>query len=311
MELVFWSIVFIVSLAILIKSSDYFTESAEKIGISFGMSPFVVGVTIVAIGTSLPELISSLFAIAAGSTEIITGNVVGSNIANIFLILGVAAVIAKKDIIIGHELINVDLPLLVGSAFMLTFMLLDGSLVWWESIILLLGLVVYVAYTMKSGVSDEEKDLYKDIEKPNHFTYLILLASIFGIFIGAKYTIDSVLALASLLSIGAEILALSVVALGTSLPELAVTISAAKMGKSDMAVGNILGSNIFNTFAIMGISGLITPILVTASLLSFAIPVMVGATLLYFFITQDKHLTRYEGWMLILFYVFFFVKSFA
>jgi len=111
------------------------------------------------------------------------------------------------------------------------------------------------------------------------------------------------------LNIGVEILALSVVALGTSLPELAVTISAARKGKGDMAVGNVLGSNIFNTFAVMGISGLITPIIVTQSLLMFALPVMVGATLLYFFITQDRHLTRYEGWMLILFYVFFFVKS--
>lgn len=309
MELVFWAVVFVISLAILIKSSDWFTESAEKIGLSFGMSPFVIGVTIVAIGTSLPELISSIFAIIANSTEIITGNVVGSNIANIFLILGVAAVIAKKDIIIGHELINVDLPLLVSSAFLLTFMLLDGSLVWWEGLILLAGLVIYFAYTLKAGSSEDEKAMYKDLDKPSNSTYLILLASIFGIFIGAKYTIDSVLALAGILNIGVEILALSVVALGTSLPELAVTISAARKGKGDMAVGNVLGSNIFNTFAVMGISGLITPIIVTQSLLMFALPVMVGATLLYFFITQDRHLTRYEGWMLILFYVFFFVKS--
>ena len=309
MELVFWAVVFVISLAILIKSSDWFTESAEKIGLSFGMSPFVIGVTIVAIGTSLPELISSIFAIIANSTEIITGNVVGSNIANIFLILGVAAVIAKKDIIIGHELINVDLPLLVSSAFLLTFMLLDGSLVWWEGLILLAGLVIYFAYTLKAGSSEDEKAMYKDLDKPSNSTYLILLASIFGIFIGAKYTIDSVLALAGILNIGVEILALSVVALGTSLPELAVTISAARKGKGDMAVGNVLGSNIFNTFAVMGISGLITPIIVTQSLLMFALPVMVGATLLYFFITQDRHLTRYECWMLILFYVFFFVKS--
>ncbi|GAH33655.1 unnamed protein product, partial [marine sediment metagenome] len=120
-----WIIVFVVSLFVLIKASDYFTHSAEKIGLFFGIPLFIVGATIVAVGTSLPELISSIFAVLRNSSEIVVGNVVGSNVANIFLVLGIAAIVGRR-MKLTYELIHVDLPLLIGSAFLLAVTIWDG-----------------------------------------------------------------------------------------------------------------------------------------------------------------------------------------
>ncbi len=312
---IFWLIVFIASLAVLVKSSDYFTEAAEKIGLALGMPAFIVGVTIVAIGTSLPELVSSIIAVFAGAPEIVVGNVVGSNIANIFLVLGLAAIIGKK-IKIGHELIHVDLPLLVGSAFLLAITIWDGKFTFSEAIICLVSLVVYLLYTVSAesnGDAEMKKEIKGEIKnKKIHWsTFAILFGSAFFLYVGAKYTIDSVIALSELLNIGREVIAVSAVALGTSLPELVVTVSAARRGKPEMAVGNVLGSNIFNALAVMGIPALFGTLIIPTSIITFSLPIMIIATLLYFFITQDKQITRWEGWMLVIFYVLFIGKIFA
>lgn len=125
-DVLLWSIIFIISLAVLIKSSDYFTHAAEKIGLYFGMPAFVVGVTIVAVGTSFPELISSIYAVLTNNSEIVIGNVVGSNITNILLVLGLAAIIGGK-LNTRYEVLHVDLPIVVGSAFLLGLMIWDGN----------------------------------------------------------------------------------------------------------------------------------------------------------------------------------------
>ena len=152
------------------------------------------------------------------------------------------------------------------------------------------------------------KDLQK--EKLSSKTWGIFIISSIFIFIGAKYTINSVIQLSELLNLGTEIIAISAVALGTSLPELMVSITAARKGKAEIAVGNILGSNIFNTFAVMGIPALFGVLIIPQSILSFGLPLMLAATLLYFFITQDNEITKWEGWMLIMFYAFFVIKLF-
>lgn len=308
MILLFWLIVFVVSLFILIKASDYFTDSAEKIGLSFGLSPFIVGVTIVAFGTSLPELASSIMAVLQNSSEIVVGNVVGSNITNIFLILGISAILGKT-LKIDHDLISVDLPMFVGSAFFLSLTILDGKFSIGEAILAIIGIILYTTYTAKADKKENELDIkiQKD-KKKNWIVYSILTLSIIFIYLGAKYTVDSVIKIAEILKIGKEIIAIGVVALGTSLPELVVSIRAAKKGKAEIAIGNILGSNIFNIFAVMGISALFGTLIIPNSIITFGLPVMLVATLLYFFITQDKKITIWEGWLLILFYVFFVGK---
>ena len=314
-ELVLWIGVLVVSLAILAKSSDYFTDSAEVIGNFFKLPAFIIGVTIVAIGTSLPELVSSLFAVFNGASEIVVGNVIGSNITNIFLVLGITAIISKK-ITILHELVRVDLPLLVGSAFLFAFTIWDGVFSLFEALLFIFGVIFYLVYTMSTQEEHKdisvEKKIRKDLqkEKLSSKTWGIFIISSIFIFIGAKYTINSVIQLSELLNLGTEIIAISAVALGTSLPELMVSITAARKGKAEIAVGNILGSNIFNTFAVMGIPALFGVLIIPQSILSFGLPLMLAATLLYFFITQDNEITKWEGWMLIMFYAFFVIKLF-
>lgn len=315
MSLLIWVLIFVASLAVLIKASDYFTDSAEKIGLYLGLPAFIVGVTIVAIGTSLPELISSIFAVLRGSSEIVVGNVVGSNITNIFLVLAITAIVGKK-LKITYELLHVDLPLLIGSAFLLAVTIWDGVFSFPEALLCIAGFVLYSAYTVYSEKKHGDEEIKKEMKgqlrrKPLDWkVWLILIVSSFFIYIGAKYTIESVIQLSQMLNIATEVIAISAVALGTSLPELVVSLSAARKGKPEMAIGNVLGSNIFNTFAVMGIPALIGNLVIPGSILAFGLPIMLIATLLYFFMTQEKELTRWEGWLLLIFYVFFIGKLF-
>lgn len=312
-----WIIVFVVSLFVLIKASDYFTHSAEKIGLFFGIPAFIVGATIVAVGTSLPELISSIFAVLRNSSEIVVGNVVGSNVANIFLVLGIAAIVGQK-MKLTYELVHVDLPLLIGSAFLLAVTIWDGIFSFPEALLCIAGIILYLLYTINTKkkherieIKKETKEEVKQGRKLDRKTLVILAVSAFFIYLGAKYTVESVIKLSEIFNIGKEIIAISAVALGTSLPELMVTIAAAKKGKPEMAVGNVLGSNIFNALAVMGIPALIGTLIIPYSILTFGLPMMLIATLLYFFITHDKEVTKWEGWLLVIFYVFFIGKLFS
>ncbi len=314
LPILIWILVFVVSLIVLLKASDYFTDSAAKIGIKLGIPEFIVGLTIVAIGTSLPELVASIVAVLRQSSEIVAGNVIGSNIANVFLILGIAAIISKR-IRVHYDLIHVDLPLFVGSAFLLAITIWDGVFTLAEGLIALAGVVLYLAFTVSEVGQTEQvndkKETKKQRLKKGKFeskAFIILVISAVFIYFGAHYTIESVLKISVILDIGKEIISISAVALGTSLPELLVCIKCARKGKPEMAVGNVLGSNIFNTFAVMGVPALLGNITVPDNLLMFGLPVMIIATLLFLFITQDKQITKWEGWLLVIFYVLFIGK---
>ncbi len=199
---------------------------------------------------------------------------------------------------------------------LLLFTIWDGVFTWREGIILLLGMVIYLWYTTASQKDLESQQTQKKAVKTKREslswkTIFVLLASCVFIFLGAKFTIDSIIELSAILNIGTEIIAMSAVALGTSLPELMVTISAAKQGNAEMAVGNVLGSNIFNSFVVMGVPAFFGSLSISQEVLMFSFPVMIAATLLYFFMTQEKEITKWEGWFLILFYGFFIAKIFA
>ena len=302
----FWIGVFIISLIVLVKGSDYFTDSAEKLGLALGMPAFIVGVTIVSMGTSLPELASSLAAMFMGASEIVSGNVIGSNIANIFFVLGVSAIFAK-ELRISREIIRADLPLLMGSAVILAATCFDGIFTLFDALLCLMGLAVYLGYVKAERKKHLMEMIESKIEKPgvDIKSVLILLLSVVAIYFGAVYLVRSVVEVSMLLNIGSEIIAVSAVALGTSVPELAVTLTCIRKGQTEMAVGNVLGSNIFNAFGVMGIAGLLGTIAVTPALVSLALPMMLAATFLYFFITQDKEVTEWEGWILLILYIFF------
>ena len=318
MELIsfIWICVFIVSLFALLKSSDYFTNAAEKIGLTLGLPSFIIGVTIVAVGTSLPELISSIFAVASGNSEIVIGNVLGSNIANIFLVLGVVAVFAKK-IETDYEIWKIDLPIFFASTLFIIITCFDGVFNIWEGIIGLCGIVTYLIFAATSSLNEkisgnEEKEKKKELKKEGVLLQLIiLLVSGFFIFLSAKYTINSVIELSSIFNIAKDLIAVSAVAIGTSLPELMVGMQAARKGNAGLAFGNVLGSNIFNSFAVLGIASLFGSLAIPTSMITLSIPVMIGSSFLFLFMVQDRQITLWEGIILILAYVLYMGKVFG
>lgn len=314
-----WIVVFVVSLLALVKSADWFTEGAEELGVFLGVPSFVVGVTVVAIGTSLPELVSSIFAVAEGSPEIVVGNAVGSNVTNIFLVLGLAAVLGGR-LFVRREIVKIDLPMLASSAALLGLTALDGTISRVDGLLLLAGAVIYGVYGVRishpspATQAEIEASVTQDIKlERDRLRPLVLLKLIGGVVIlyfAAEYTIKSVIELSTLLNIGSDVIAISAVALGTSLPELVVSVVAARRGKLEIAIGNVLGSNVFNAFAVVGIPALIAPLPVTHTVLTIGLPFMGVATVLYFFMAQDREITRWEGMPLLLFYVLFLGKLF-
>lgn len=299
-----------VSLAVLVKSSDWFVEAAEKIGLSFGISPFIVGVTIVAFGTSLPELASSIAAVLAEESVIVIGNVVGSNIANFCLVLGLVAVISK-NIDIEKRVMEIDVPILFASAFLLWFIARDAQIVWWEGLIMLGGLIVFLFNSFKPSAPDA---LDEGAEKPagvRPLTYLKLLAGGVLVWLSAVTVVNAIQFLSAYAGISPDIIAVTLVAVGTSLPEVVVSIAAARRGNAGMAVGNVLGSNIFNTLAVIGIPALINPLLIPATALEFSLPFMLVITALFAVICVTSKISRWEGWFFLLLYLYFMCEMVA
>lgn len=301
MDIALYAGLFVVSLGVLLKASDWFIDSAEQIGLSLGVSPFIIGVTIVAFGTSLPELATSIASVLSGESEIVTGNVIGSNITNIALVLGIAAVVSNK-IELEYNIWHIDMPFLWGSAFLLWFVLRDFHFSVFEGLLFLLGIVVFLTYSFKS---EEEPEAF---ERPTVTwrQYALLVVGGALVYFGADYTILSIRKLSAFAGIDPEIIALSAVALGTSLPEVIVSLNAARRGKASIAVGNVLGSNIFNTYIVMGLSSFFGKLKIPADINELYLPLMVAMTILFGVMANNKKITRWEGVLLLMFYAFFF-----
>ncbi len=304
-ELLTYLALFVVSLGVLLKASDWFVDSAEEIGLSFGISPFIIGLTIVAFGTSLPELATSVAAVLAGNSEIVVGNVVGSNITNIALVLGIVALIANP-IKLDYNIWHVDMPYLWGSAFLLYFTLFDGKFTLFESILFLVGIIIFLFYSMKSDDGDEQQERTKLGFRP----FALLIIGGILVWLGADYTIQAISHLSALAGIDPEVIALSAVALGTSLPEVIVSVSAARKGKSSIAVGNVLGSNIFNTYLVMAIPSFFGTLVIPENILAFSLPFMIAMTILFGIISNNKKITRWEGVLVLMFYIFYLISLF-
>lgn len=304
MDILLWILVFIVSIFLLLKASDWFIEAAETIGSALNIPSYIIGVTVVAFGTSLPELATSIASIYLGTSEIVVGNVVGSNITNILLVLGIICVISKKTEI-PVDLFKADMTLLFGSAFLLYFILADQYVSLPESIVLIIGMIAFLAYTFTSGGDEEEEET----EKIDYLTWLKLIGGGILVFLSAKYTVDAIAFLSAAAGVKPELIAITVVALGTSLPEVAVSVTAVRKGNAGLALGNILGSNIFNTFAVMGIPSLLGTLAIPDMIPAFSIPMMLVATLLFGVVTISREMNRWEGVTLLLFYFYFILES--
>ena len=317
MELVKWIAIFVVSVVVLVKAADFFTGAAEKIGLALGIAPFVVGVVIVGFGTSLPELVSSILSVVAGSSEIVIGSVLGSNITNIFLVLGLAAV-CRKMVRIRYDVMHVDLPILMGSSLLIAFMVLDRHFSLGEAILCLLCLGFYIVSSIVSTkpkapvkAESEHGEESKPRPRAGFLVWLLLVGSAFFIFLGAKFVVDAVIAVSGILSIGKDVIALSAVAIGTSLPEVTVAISAVRRGNAELVLGNIIGSNIFNSFAVLGIPSLFGSPTIPEGILKLALPLSVAASLMAIIIVVDRKLNRWEGALLLVFYAFFLGSLFG
>lgn len=326
--LLLWIPVFIASLAVLIKAADWFTKGAEIAGLKLNISPFIIGVTIVSIGTSLPELVTSFIAISKGEAAIVVANAVGSNIANILLVVGLAAVFAGA-LTVRRSLIDLDAPLLAISTALLLGILWDKQVVFIEAIVLLITYIIYVAYTVRSAKVDGEgmheddviaEDLQKKVKgrkkskKPSVSwgrALALILVGAAGVYFGADWVIRSVIQIGTIAGISSSVIAITAIAFGTSLPELVVSISAARKGSYEVALGNVFGSNIFNSLVVIGLPGVFTSLPVDSSTFAVGLFFMTSATILYVFSGISKKIHNWEGLMYLMLYVLFVVKVFA
>jgi len=305
MELVTYLGLLIVSLGVLLKSSDWFIDSAEEIGLSLGISPFIIGVTIVAFGTSLPELATSIAAVLDNESSIVIANVIGSNITNIALVLGLVAIVVKQ-IDLEYDIWHIDMPYLWGSAFLLGLAIWDLHFSLFEAILFFVGIIIFLSYSFKSDEdSTEERP-----EKASLKSYGLLILGGLLVWLAATYTIEAITKLSELAGISSDIIALTAVALGTSLPEVMVSLSAAKKGKTSIAVGNVLGSNIFNTFVVMSIPSFLGSLEISPFILQSSLPIFIVVTVLFGVMAKNQRITRWEGLLLIMVYVYFLVEQF-
>jgi len=299
-----WIVVFIASLIALVKSSDFLVDSASEIGKYFALPGFIIGVLIVGVGTSAPELASSIFSVIQGAPEMVVANAIGSNIANILLIVGFSAILAK-NIKVSKELIDLDIPLLILSTVLFLLTAYDGSVSRYDSVFLLAGLLFYITYSI-AGQKNEKVSGKKDIKIIKEI--IILIVSLVILTASAKYLVVSVIAMSKLFNVAVSAITLLAVALGTSLPELFVSVSSIKKGHADMALGNIFGSNIFNLLAVVGIPAAFSVLPVDKNTLSVAVPMLIVATVLFAVSGISKRVHIFEGVFYLIIYAFFVVS---
>jgi len=308
----FWIIVFCISLAVLVKAADFLVASARVMGLALGLSSFIVGVLIVGMGTSLPELIAALAGVIQGIPEIVVAIAVGSNVTNIFLIVGIST-LAGRLLTVAKDLIDLDLPLLFSGTALFFVTVSDGVIVFSEAVILIIGYVIYVLYTLYHKEGEDIHDGVWPNIRPKIKTQDIVrfLVGIIGLIVGARYLVNSVVMISDLLQIGTSVITLTAVALGTSLPELIVSARAAYKGHSEVALGNIFGSNMFNILVVTGVPGLFTILPVDTATVRIGIPFLILATVLFVISGISKRIYMWEGAFYILLYILFLSKLFA
>ncbi|NJM96158.1 MAG: calcium/sodium antiporter [Phormidesmis sp. RL_2_1] len=311
-----WTVVALAAgLVLLVGGADFLVKSASKLAATVGIPPLVIGLTVVAFGTSAPELAVSLQASLTGQAEISLGNVVGSNICNVLLILGVSALIAP--LVVAQQLVRLDVPIMIGVSALLMLFSWDGQLSRSDGVILFLGGIAYTLFLLYQ--SRQEKDLdvkseYDQFGARSHslkslaFNAVLLVAGLVMLVAGSQLLVNSAVTMATLLGASPLIIGLTIVAVGTSLPELATSVAASLRGESDIAVGNVVGSNIFNILVVLGLSSAVSPagIVVSPAAISFDIPIMIAVAVLCLPICfTANRVSRREGALLLVYYLLY------
>lgn len=298
----------------LLIGGDWLVKSAARLASSLGASVLVIGLTVVAWATSAPEMIVSVSAAAQGSSEMALGNVIGSNIVNIGVCLGIVALMFPVKV--SWNLIQREIPIMIGAAGLAFLLCLDGVLSQTDGLILLLSFIGFSALVYML-IQRERRKITASLEEYEHDAGMIngninrlfeigrLAAGLLCLIVGANLTVDGATAIARTLGISEFVIGLTLVAFGTSLPEFAASLVAATRRQTDIAVGNVIGSNIANVLAILGVTAIVQPIPVSTTSLQVQIPVMLGFSLLTLFMGFDRLIGRREAAVLLVCYAGF------
>lgn len=306
MEILLQVLLLVVGFVMLMKGADWFVEGASQIADRLGIPQLVIGLTIVAMGTSLPEAAVSISAATQGSAEITIGNVMGSNIMNVLVILGLTAVVCV--IPVQKSTVRYEIPFMILITAVLAGLgLADNQVSRPEGLILWAFMILYLFYLLrmaKNGTGGEEAGGKK---RPIWLLILMVLVGAAMIVFGSDITVDAATAIAKIFGMSERFIGLTIVAFGTSLPELVTSVTAAVKGKTDIAVGNIVGSNIFNILFVVGTTALITPVAYNSAFLVDSIIAVAAALFLFLCVFRNKKLGRLGGILMLAAYAGYFV----
>lgn len=315
----FESIFFVlIGLVGLFFGGNWLVKGAGRLASSFGVSPLVIGLTVVAFGTSLPELLVSLNAALDGVSDIAIGNVIGSNIANIGLIVGLTAIIFPIPVKI--ELIRRELPIMLAVSALLAMLIFDAEISVTDGLIFVTGALAYVIFSYVMAMREkgarkvitEFEEVEIGADQPNRlFEVGRLVVGIVVLLIGADRLVEGAVNIATAFGVPQVVIGLTLVAVGTSLPELATSFMASIHRDNDIAVGNVVGSNIFNILVILGVTALVKPIPVEPRLIQVELIVMLAFSVVLFVLVLDKKVTRWQGGLLLAAYLIFMLLTFA
>lgn len=308
----FW---FIVGLVLLVAGAELLVRGASKLAAAFGIAPLVIGLTIVAYGTSTPEMAVSVKATLANQPDIVTGNCVGSTNFNVLFILGACALFAP--LVVAQQLVRIDVPIMIGVHVLLLVLCLDGNISRWDGLILFTGIVAYTIFAIRKGKQESpavtaEYDAAYGKSKPGRSPRELatqaglIVGGLVLCVLGARWMVDSAVTLARAWGVSELVIGLTIVAAGTSMPEVATSIVATIRGQRDIAIGNVVGSNIYNILGIIGVSGLIAPdgIAVAPAVLRFDLPVAIAVCVACLPIFFTGHsISRWEGGVFLGYYV--------
>lgn len=303
-------VMLVAGLVLLIFGAELLVRGAARLAASFGVPALVIGLTVVAFGTSAPELAVSVKSAFSGQAELAIANVVGSNIFNILFILGLAAVVSP--LIVSQQLIRQDVPVMILVSFIAVVLAWNGTIGKWEAALLFAGLIAYTGFLFIQGrkqgldVADEETSELIQAKQPVWRNLLLVAVGLFLLVMGARWLVQSAVEIASSLGVSEAVIGLTIIAAGTSLPEVMTSVMATLKGQRDIAIGNVVGSNVFNLLCVLGLSGLVSPepLLAGAQLATLDMPVMLGAALLclpLFF--TGASLSRFEGVLFLTLYL--------
>ncbi|PKQ61404.1 sodium:calcium antiporter [Labilibaculum filiforme] len=297
-----------IGFVILLYSGDLLVKGGVALSSHFKISTLVVGVTVVSFGTSAPELFVSLDAALHGSPDIAIGNVIGSNIANIALVLGFTAILMPLPV--RSNSIKFDWPFMMGASLLFYIFILNQQLEYYEGIIFICLLVVFMVWTIWKS-RKERKSLSTDFKEAKYSIFvaiLLIIASSVGLYFGANILVGSAKNIALDFGVSERVVGLTLVAFGTSVPELATSAVAAYKKEMDISIGNIIGSNIFNIFGVLGVTSIIKNIFISDQIISFDILIMLGVSFLLFLLILPLHkgkLHRWKGFLLLAVYLIY------